>query len=45
LSLGDGRAIASRGGWAFQGRLMGWWKDRIDRAFIRRYQAADQPKK
>ena len=45
LSLGDGRAIASRGGWAFQGRLMGWWKDRIDRAFISRYQAAGQPKK
>ena len=43
LSLGDCRAIASRGGWAFQGRLMGWWKDRIDRAFIAHYQAQVRP--
>jgi len=39
LALGDGRAIASWHGWAFQGRLMGWWKDRIDRAFIARYRS------
>ncbi len=45
LALGDGRAIASWGAWALQGRLMGWWKDRIDRAFIARYRDADQPKK
>ena len=37
LALGDGRAIASWGAWSFQGRLMGWWKDRIDRAFVARY--------
>lgn len=37
LSLGDGRAIASWGGWSMQGRLMGWWKDRIDRGFVARY--------
>jgi pyridine nucleotide-disulfide oxidoreductase family protein len=37
LALGNGSAIASWNGWAFQGRAMGWWKDRIDRAFIRRY--------
>ena len=37
LALGDGRAIASWGAWSFQGHLMGWWKDRIDRAFIARY--------
>ena len=37
LALGDGRAIASWGDWAAQGRLMGWWKDRIDRAFIARW--------
>ena len=43
LALGDGRAIASWRGWSFQGLTMGWWKDRIDRAFIRRY--SDQPKK
>jgi pyridine nucleotide-disulfide oxidoreductase family protein len=37
MALGDGRAIASWNGWSFQGRLMGWWKDRIDRAFVARY--------
>ena len=39
LALGDGRAIASFGAWSFQGRAMGWWKDRIDRAFIARYRS------
>lgn len=37
MALGDGRALASWNGWSFQGRLMGWWKDRIDRAFVARY--------
>jgi pyridine nucleotide-disulfide oxidoreductase family protein len=37
LSLANGRAIASRGTWSAQGWLMGWWKERIDRAFVRRY--------
>jgi NADH dehydrogenase FAD-containing subunit len=37
LATGDGRAIASWGAWSAQGRLMGWWKDRIDRAFVARY--------
>ena len=37
LALGNGSAIASWNGWALQGRAMGWWKDRIDRAFIRRF--------
>ena len=48
MALGDGRAIASRNGWSFQGRLMGWWKYRIDRAFVGRYagtRAQAQPKK
>jgi pyridine nucleotide-disulfide oxidoreductase family protein len=45
MALGDGRAIASWNGWAYQGRLMGWWKDRIDRAFIARNRRAGQPKK
>jgi NADH dehydrogenase FAD-containing subunit len=45
LALGDGRAIASWNGWAFQGWLMGWWKDRIDRAFVTRYNTLGQPKK
>jgi pyridine nucleotide-disulfide oxidoreductase family protein len=39
LATGDGRAIASWGSWSAQGRLMGWWKDRIDRDFIRRFRA------
>jgi pyridine nucleotide-disulfide oxidoreductase family protein len=37
LAEGDGRAIASRGGWVAEGRLMGWCKDRIDRAFVERW--------
>ena len=40
LSTGDGRAIASWGTWSARGWLMGWWKDRIDRAFVARYKAA-----
>ena len=40
LALGDGRAIASWNGWSLQGRLMGWWKDRIDRAFVARYRSS-----
>jgi pyridine nucleotide-disulfide oxidoreductase family protein len=39
LSTGDGRAIAAWGAWSAQGWLMGWWKERIDRAFIRRFRA------
>ena len=39
LAIGDGRAIASWNGWSMQGRLMGWWKDRIDRAFVARYRS------
>lgn len=37
LSCGDGRAIASYGGWSAQGRWVWWWKDRIDRGFVARY--------
>lgn len=39
LALGDGRALASWGGWSAQGWMMGWWKDAIDRGFIRRWRA------
>jgi pyridine nucleotide-disulfide oxidoreductase family protein len=37
LATGDGGAIGSWGSWSAQGWLMGWWKDRIDRSFIRRF--------
>jgi pyridine nucleotide-disulfide oxidoreductase family protein len=37
LAEGDGRAIASRGHWAAEGRLVGWWKGRIDRVFVARW--------
>lgn len=37
LSTGDGSAIASYAGLAWQGRRVWRWKDRIDRAFMRRY--------
>jgi pyridine nucleotide-disulfide oxidoreductase family protein len=37
LALGDGRALASWGAWSAQGWIMGWWKDAIDRAFVRRW--------
>jgi pyridine nucleotide-disulfide oxidoreductase family protein len=40
LATGDGRAIGSWGAWSAQGWLMGWWKDRIDRAFVARYAAS-----
>jgi selenide,water dikinase len=40
LATGNGSAIASWGTWSAQGRLMGWWKDRIDRAFIGRFKSA-----
>jgi selenide,water dikinase len=43
LALGDGRAIASWGAWSAQGRLMGWWKDHIDRAFVARFAPIDAP--
>jgi NADH dehydrogenase FAD-containing subunit len=34
LSCGNGRAIASYGAWAAEGRWAWCWKDRIDRAFV-----------
>ncbi|MDQ6684387.1 MAG: FAD-dependent oxidoreductase [Pseudomonadota bacterium] len=37
LSTADGRAIASWGRWSLQGRWLWRWKDRIDRAFVRRF--------
>ncbi len=37
LACGDQRAIASWGQLSAQGRWVWWWKDHIDRAFVRRY--------
>lgn len=35
LACADGRAIAARGGWSAEGRWAMWWKDWIDRRFVR----------
>ena len=40
LATGDGRAIGTRNGWVFGGRWAWWWKDRIDRRFMARYEGA-----
>ena len=37
LNLGNGHALASRGNFAWQGRLVWQWKDAIDKAFVRKY--------
>ncbi len=38
ISTADGRALATRGTWVHRSRLMAWWKDRIDRRFMRRFE-------
>lgn len=40
LSCGGKTAIASWGDWSASGAWVWWWKDRIDRAFIARYNTA-----
>jgi len=37
LSCGERRAIMAWGDWVAEGRWAWWWKDRIDRGFIRRF--------
>lgn len=39
LSCGEQRAIMAWGDWSAEGRWAWWWKDRIDRGFIRRFSA------
>ncbi len=41
MGLGDGRALAWRGGFVLSGRLAWWWKDRLDRRWVARYAAPD----
>jgi selenide,water dikinase len=37
IGSGDGRAVATRGDWAIEGRWVWWWKDHIDRRWMRMY--------
>ncbi|WP_022964485.1 FAD-dependent oxidoreductase [Halopseudomonas pelagia] len=37
LATADGGALMSYGRWVASGRLMGWWKDRLDIGFMQRH--------
>lgn len=43
LGLGDGRAVAWRNGISVSGRMVGWYKDWIDRRFLKRYASEGLP--
>jgi len=40
ISCGSRHAIAAWGDWSADGRWVWWWKDAIDRRFVRRYTAS-----
>ncbi len=42
FNSGDGRGIVHKGGMTFEGRTAFWLKDRIDRAFMRRFQLSGE---
>jgi hypothetical protein len=37
MNLGDGTALAVRGGWVWHGLLALWLKDWIDRRYVAKY--------
>jgi NADH dehydrogenase FAD-containing subunit len=42
LNCGDGRGILSKGWLSYEGRTAMWLKDRIDRAFMKRFQVSGE---
>lgn len=42
LNCGDGRGILSKGPLAYEGKTAFWLKDRIDRAFMRKFQVSGE---
>ncbi|MFO7705735.1 MAG: pyridine nucleotide-disulfide oxidoreductase, partial [Halopseudomonas sp.] len=37
LATADGGALMSYGRWVASGRMLGWWKDRLDIGFMQRH--------
>lgn len=37
IDFADGRALANRGNWCAEGRLMAYWKRQLDQQFIKRF--------
>lgn len=42
LAYGDGRGVAAWGAHTLQGRMVWWWKDWLDRSFVRQHRAPAQ---